>query len=121
MAGEERTGARAHGDGQRRDTSGFVKAAAALAAGAAVRRLWRGRHLFPLEGRTVMVTGGARGLGLLLAREFGRFGATVAICSRTPSELENAARDLRGRGIRTHAAPCDVTDREQVRRFVDDL
>ncbi|HEX7087052.1 MAG TPA: SDR family NAD(P)-dependent oxidoreductase [Vicinamibacterales bacterium] len=98
-----------------------MKAAAALAAGAAVRRLWRSRHLLPLDGRTVIVTGGARGLGLLLAREFGRHGATVAICSRTPSELENAARDLRGRGIPTHAAPCDVTDREQVYRFVDDV
>lgn len=86
-----------------------------------MRRLWRSRHRFPLDRRSVVITGGSRGLGLLLAREFGRLGATVAICSRTPSELEKAAADLRGRGIRTHASVCDVTNPEQVRRFVDEV
>ena len=91
-----------------------------LGAGAAARRLWRGRRLFPVEGRTVLITGGARGLGLLLAREFGRLGASIAICSRTPAELDSAVADLSGRGIAVLAVRCDVTDPAQVRDFVNE-
>jgi NAD(P)-dependent dehydrogenase (short-subunit alcohol dehydrogenase family) len=51
-----------------------------------------------LQGRTVLITGGSRGLGLVLAREFAREGAHIAICARDPDELGRAEGDLRERG-----------------------
>jgi NADPH:quinone reductase-like Zn-dependent oxidoreductase len=51
-----------------------------------------------LEGRTVLITGGSRGLGLVLAREFAARGAQVAIAARDVDELRRAKEDLIQRG-----------------------
>jgi NAD(P)-dependent dehydrogenase (short-subunit alcohol dehydrogenase family) len=67
-----------------------------------------------ISGRTVLITGGSRGLGLLLAREFAREGCRVAVCARDVKELEAAAQDLRRHGSEILTLQCDVTDREQV-------
>lgn len=88
---------------------------ALLAARAAVKR-WRE---YDVRGKSVLITGGSRGLGLVLAREFARQGASrIAICARDPHELERAREDLAGRGADILAYPCDVTDRAQVRDLV---
>jgi short-subunit dehydrogenase len=63
-----------------------------------------------LDGRVVLITGGSRGLGLLLAREFGRRGCRIAICARDAGELERARLGLERRGHEVFAAPCDVSD-----------
>lgn len=65
---------------------------------------------FSLTNRNVLITGGSRGLGLLLAREFGRHGANVAICCRDAAELERAKADLIARGVTTFGLVCDVAD-----------
>jgi NAD(P)-dependent dehydrogenase (short-subunit alcohol dehydrogenase family) len=75
------------------------------------------RHL-DLRGSAVLITGGSRGLGLILAREFGRHGARVAVCARAADELERAREDLEGRGIPTTAILCDVSARDQVEEMV---
>lgn len=84
---------------------------------------WRmaGARRGRLQGRTVVVTGGSRGLGLLLARRFGAAGSTVAICARDGKELDAARRDLEGRGIRTVARRCDLTRPKQVKRFIEEV
>jgi NAD(P)-dependent dehydrogenase (short-subunit alcohol dehydrogenase family) len=86
-------------------------AAAALAGGVAfvALRALRRRPL-DLEGRVALVTGGSRGLGLLLARELGARGACVAICARDEAELGRAEEDLRGRNVGVLCVRCDVTD-----------
>lgn len=96
-------------------------ALAAAGAGAllAARALYRRRLEYDLRGKTVLITGGSRGLGLVLAREFAAEGANVAVCARDAAELERARRDLEGRGARAFAFPCDVTDRAQVRELVE--
>jgi NAD(P)-dependent dehydrogenase (short-subunit alcohol dehydrogenase family) len=96
-------------------------ALAAAGAGAllAARALYRRRLEYDLRGKTVLITGGSRGLGLVLAREFAGEGANVAVCARDPAELERARRDLEERGARAFAFPCDVTDRAQVRELVE--
>jgi NAD(P)-dependent dehydrogenase (short-subunit alcohol dehydrogenase family) len=71
-----------------------------------------------LAGHVVLVTGGSRGLGLLLAREFVREGCRVAICARDPQELDAARRDLEARGGRVLPIVCDVGDREQAEAMV---
>src|SRR4051794_28175467 len=73
------------------------------------------------DGQTVFVTGGSRGLGLLLAREFARRGANLVICAREEGELERARRDLTERfGAQVLARHCDVTRRDQVEALVDE-
>ena len=82
------------------------------------RALTRGRA-FDFADKSVLITGGSRGLGLVLARELAGRGARVAICAREPQELERARLDLKGRGAPdVLAIPCDVTDQKQVQELV---
>ena len=94
-------------------------AAAGAGAYLAARAVYRRFGGYDFEGKTVLITGGSRGLGLVLARGFAAEGANVAICARDPEELERARADLASRGARVFAFPCDVTDRAQVRELVD--
>jgi NAD(P)-dependent dehydrogenase (short-subunit alcohol dehydrogenase family) len=84
----------------------------------ATRALARKLTEYDLDGKTVLITGGSRGLGLVMAREFAREGARVAICARDAEELDRARMDLVRRGARVIAVPCDITDREQVDEMV---
>ena len=91
---------------------------AVAGAGWLLRNLMLRARRLELRDAAVLITGGSRGLGLVLAREFGRHGASVAICARDPAELERARADLHARGITVVALPCDVTDRRQVDAMV---
>ena len=73
---------------------------------------------YSMQGKTVLVTGGSRGLGLVLARELIAQGARVAICARDQEELDRAFDDLTSRGGRVLAVPCDVTDRNHVEEMI---
>jgi NAD(P)-dependent dehydrogenase (short-subunit alcohol dehydrogenase family) len=66
----------------------------------------------------VFITGGSRGLGLEIARQFGRQGVAVAICARDAAELERAASSLRGDGIEAKAYCADVRDRESIGKAI---
>jgi NAD(P)-dependent dehydrogenase (short-subunit alcohol dehydrogenase family) len=69
-------------------------------------------------GKVVAITGGSRGLGLALAREFSRRGARVSICARDLQELERALDELTIEGRDVFAIDADVRRREDVERFV---
>src|SRR5436190_19157436 len=73
------------------------------------------------RGMTVLITGGSRGLGLLLAREFGAQGARVAICARDAVELERAVADLGARGITALPLRGDVADAARVGAMVQEV
>lgn len=75
---------------------------------------------FNLSGRTVLITGGSRGLGLALARVFLRRGAKVALLSREVETLERARQLLAGKGA-VFVRPCDVRDSAQVKQAVIDV
>ncbi len=92
----------------------FKTAAITLGAVALGKFLWRKMTEYDLRGKTVLVTGGSRGLGLVLAREFARQGARVAICARDEQELEQASGDLLSRGAEVMAVKCDVTNTTEV-------
>ena len=47
-----------------------------------------------LKGKTALVTGGSRGIGLAIAKALEREGADVIICSRSLSNLESASKEL---------------------------
>ena len=85
------------------------------------KAITRNRGLESLRGKNVLITGGSRGLGLLLAREFARQGARVAICARHSDQLDRAREDLRSHGADVWARTCDVSDPEQVRRFMTEV
>jgi NAD(P)-dependent dehydrogenase (short-subunit alcohol dehydrogenase family) len=89
---------------------------AAAAAGLSLGEL-RARR-FDLRGRVVLITGGSRGLGLVLAREYARRGAAVALIARDPEELERACRELQSRGATVLTIACDVGDERQVEAAV---
>jgi 3-oxoacyl-[acyl-carrier protein] reductase len=63
----------------------------------------------PLEGKTVLVTGGSRGIGLAIAHRLGEMGAHVSICARDKSRLETATNELKRKGIRALGIHADVT------------
>ncbi len=71
-------------------------------------------------GKVAIVTGGTRGLGLVLARELLARGASVALCARDGNEVAAAHEELAYRGP-LYVAQCDVTDAGQVKRFVADV
>ena len=89
-----------------------------LAAYVAYRTVQRLREA-DLRDKVVVITGGSRGLGFLLARAFAREGCRLAICARDGQALRRAREDLISRGATdVFIDPCDVTDRAQVRAFV---
>jgi NAD(P)-dependent dehydrogenase (short-subunit alcohol dehydrogenase family) len=65
-------------------------------------------HLFSLEGRTALVTGGNSGLGLAIARALGFAGARLALCARRETELDAAAAALRAERIEAAIVPADL-------------
>ncbi|HEU5458867.1 MAG TPA: SDR family oxidoreductase, partial [Pyrinomonadaceae bacterium] len=92
---------------------------AALAGGAVLLKSALS-HLFEydLRNKTVLITGGSRGLGLVMAREFAREGARLAICARDEEELERARMDLDSFNVDVMAFKCDVRDRQEAADMV---
>src|SRR5438445_5740592 len=78
------------------------------------------KQLFDLAGRTALVTGGSRGLGLQMAEALGEMGARVALVARKADELEQAATQLRAEGIDAHALVCDMSNPAAIAPMVDE-
>lgn len=77
------------------------------------------RNLFHLDGRTALVTGGSRGLGLQMAEALGDYGARVVISARKSDELGTAQAHLRSRGIDVEWVAADGSKEESVLALVD--
>jgi 3-oxoacyl-[acyl-carrier protein] reductase len=73
-----------------------------------------------LEGRTVLITGGATGIGKAIALKFASHGANIVInYSRSEAEAENTLREVEQKGVKGLVCRADVSRDEQVRRLVD--
>ncbi|MBE9155682.1 SDR family oxidoreductase [Nodosilinea sp. LEGE 06152] len=83
-------------------------------------RRWREQG-YDLRGKVVLITGGSRGLGLVMGRQLVEAGARLAICARDEAELERAQTDLVQRGGEVLALICDVTHQTQVEQMVQQV
>lgn len=91
-------------------------------AGLAVALGWslaRRARAFDFAGRVVLITGGSRGLGLELAREFAARGASLALVARSAEELAAAVIDLNASGASVFAWQGDLARRADVQAAVD--
>jgi NAD(P)-dependent dehydrogenase (short-subunit alcohol dehydrogenase family) len=103
-------------------TQETMLAAGALTIGATLlSRGVRATRRMTFNGCSVVITGGSRGLGLLVARELGREGARLTIAARDEDELQRAREDLAGRGLDVTTVVCDVGDRGQAQKLIDDV
>ena len=75
--------------------------------------------LLSLKGRTAVVTGGSRGLGLQMAEALGEMGAKVVISARKKDELADAVSHLKQNGIDAASFVCDIGNREAIPPFAD--
>jgi NAD(P)-dependent dehydrogenase (short-subunit alcohol dehydrogenase family) len=72
------------------------------------------KKLFDLAGKTALITGGSRGLGLQMAEALGEMGAKIAITARKPDELKEAAARLQQQGIQTITVTNDLSKTDAI-------
>ena len=78
------------------------------------------QQLFDLKGKTALVTGGSRGLGLQIAEALGEQGATLVLSSRKQSDLDEAVAHLKSRGIEASAIAADVSKESAIGPLVQE-
>jgi NAD(P)-dependent dehydrogenase (short-subunit alcohol dehydrogenase family) len=78
------------------------------------------QELFSLEGKTALVTGGSRGLGLQMAEALGEQGARIVISARKQEELDEAVAHLSARGIEASSIAVDLSKEANVQPFVEE-
>jgi NAD(P)-dependent dehydrogenase (short-subunit alcohol dehydrogenase family) len=99
----------------------LLGAAAAMGVVAGARYALRRSRAMNLAGKVALITGGSRGLGLVLARLLTEKGVKVVLCARDAEELKRAQQTLVGGNIPAGAVSiytCDVTDATQVKGTV---
>ncbi|MBA4255188.1 MAG: gluconate 5-dehydrogenase [Polaromonas sp.] len=78
------------------------------------------QQLFDLTGKTALVTGGSRGLGLQMAHALGEAGARVMLSSRKATDLEQAVAELQAAGIDARWVAADCADEGSITHLVDE-
>jgi NAD(P)-dependent dehydrogenase (short-subunit alcohol dehydrogenase family) len=78
------------------------------------------KKAFDLTGRSALVTGGSRGLGLQIAEALGEQGARILLSSRKATDLQDAQKHLLGLGIKAEWIAADNTKDEDVIRLADE-
>ena len=78
------------------------------------------QQLFDLKGKTALVTGGSRGLGLQLAHALGEAGAKVLLSSRKASDLEEAVAELKAAGIDAQWIAAECANEADIRTLADE-
>ena len=78
------------------------------------------QQLFDLKGKTALVSGGSRGLGLQMAHALGEAGARIMLSSRKASDLEEAVADLQAAGIDARWIAADCAIEADIHRLADE-
>src|SRR5438128_7333669 len=74
---------------------------------------------FSLEGKTALVAGASRGIGLAIARSLAEAGARTTLAARTLSTLEKQAAALRNEGHEAAALPLDFTNFDSIQAVAE--
>ena len=83
---------------------------------------WRRRTAFDFAGKSIVIAGGSRGLGLVIARELAAEGGRITLMARDAEELARARRDLEARGADSvHTVLCDIRERGQVEHAIAEI
>jgi len=78
--------------------------------------------MFSLEGKTSIVTGGARGIGKVVAMEMAKVGSEIAIVDLLLDVAEETAKEIeKTHGVKAKAYACDVTNPTQVNTVIDNI
>lgn len=77
-------------------------------------------QLFDLSGKTALVTGGSRGLGLQMARALGEARAKIMITSRKAADLEQAVTELQAAGIDAQWIAAGCAKEADINRLAND-
>ena len=72
-----------------------------------------------LVGKKVIVTGASKGIGLAIANEFAKEGASVSICARGRESLESAQELIAGKGGNVYVDICDVSDKKNLIKYIE--
>ena len=72
-----------------------------------------------LAGKKVIVTGASKGIGLAIANEFAKEGASVSICARGRDSLESARELVAGNGGNVYADIRDVSDKKNLIKYIE--
>jgi NAD(P)-dependent dehydrogenase (short-subunit alcohol dehydrogenase family) len=91
-----------------------------LGAGLVARALRAGRAI-DFRDKSVVITGGSRGLGLLMARQLAHEGARITLAARDEGELERAREELSQNGADITVVRCDVGRKEEATRLVESV
>src|SRR5476651_341552 len=78
------------------------------------------QQLFDLSGKTALVTGGSRGLGLQIAEALGEQGAKIVLSSRKQSDLDEAVAHLKQHGVEASAIAADLSNDSAVGVLVNE-
>ena len=78
------------------------------------------QKLFDLTGKTALVTGGSRGLGLQMAHALGEAGAKIMLSSRKADDLKEAAAELKAAGINADWIAADCAKEADIRMLADE-
>src|SRR4029078_8424344 len=72
-----------------------------------------------LQGKTALITGGSRGLVLVMAREFAHEGQRLVLCARDATELQRDKTGDESLGVEVMTVPCDVTNKQSVTEMIE--
>ena len=78
------------------------------------------RELFDLTGKTAIVTGGSRGIGVEMAEGLAEAGASLMLCARREEWLSETVEEFRARGFQTEGKTADVSKAKDVQAVVDE-
>ena len=76
---------------------------------------------FNLEGRTAVITGASRGIGLAVAQKLAQYGAQCILVSRKTESLEAAAAGIREQGLKAEAMACHTGHPDQIKTLYEKI
>jgi len=72
-----------------------------------------------LNGKSVLITGGSKGIGLAIAELFADEGANVAICARNADDVAKVVKSLRAKGVKASGRGLDVADPDALKAWIE--